>query len=161
VRGVVLSILVGAIVMAGCGGGTTRSTTQVESKANFIALADVICKNHQSRREDLESQTIDLGRLNSRDKAHQVAELLRQQRSNLVREVNELQGRQPPPDEVGRVRSVLASIRAKADLIGAWAKAYDDRNVAEIRRQQVRIGLATAKMRKAARAYGFEVCGQD
>jgi hypothetical protein len=161
VRGVVLLALVIAIVVAGCGGGSTKSTTQVERKADFIGLGDVICKNHQSRREDLESQTIALGRLNSRDKAHQVAELLRQQRSNLVDEVQELQARQPPPEDVGRVRSILASIRAKADLIGEWAKAYDDLNVAEIRMQQIRIGVATAKARDAARAYGFKICGQD
>ena len=160
-RGVVSFALVIAIVVAGCGGGSDKTSTQVESKADFIALGDVICKNHQSRREDLESQTIDLGPLDSNDKAHQVAALLRQQRSNLQAEVQELQARQPPPADVGRVESILTIIRAKADLIGKWAKAYDDLNVDEIRTRQVRIGLATTKARKAAQTYGFEVCGQD
>jgi hypothetical protein len=154
VRGVVLLVLVIAIVVAGCGGGGSN-------KADFIALEDVICKNHQSRTEDLESQTIDLGRLNSKEKAHQVAELLRQQRSNLVTEAQELQTRQPPPADAGRVGSILAIVRAKAHLIGKWAKAYDDLNVAEIRTQQIRIGVATAKARDEARAYGFKICGQD
>jgi hypothetical protein len=63
-----------AIVAAGCGGGSTKTATQVETdrdnqpvpNADYIALGDVVCKNHLSRRDDLESQTIDLGRLNSK-----------------------------------------------------------------------------------------------
>jgi hypothetical protein len=169
VRGVVPLVLVIAIVVAGCGGGSNRSATQVHtqqgkqplSKADYVALGDVICKNHQSRREDLESQTVDLGPLTSKDKAHQVADLLRQQRSNLVGEARELQALQPPPADVGTVGSILALVRAKADLIGKWAKTYDDRNATEIRTQQIRIGVATAKARDGARAYGFKICGQD
>ena len=160
-RGLGLLALVITIVVAGCGGGSNGTSTQVETKADFIELGDVICKNHQSRREDLESQTIDLGPLDSKDKAHQVAELLRQQRSNLLAEVQELQARRPPPADVARVESILAIMRTKADLIGKWARAYDDLNTGEIRTLQVRIGLATTKARKAAQAYGFEVCGQD
>jgi hypothetical protein len=159
VRGVVPLVLVIAIV-AGCGGGSDRTATQVD-KAEYIALADVICKNHQSRREDLESQAIDLGHIDSKHKAHQVAGLLRQQRSNLIAEVQELQSRQPPPDDVARVESILAIIRAKAELIGKWANAYDAPHLAETRILQVRIGVATAKARAAARAYGLKVCGQE
>jgi hypothetical protein len=92
-------------------------------KADCIALGDVVCKHHQSRRDDLESQTIDLGRLNSKGRAHRVAGLLRQQSDNLAAEAQDLQALQPPPADVGTVGSVLALVRAKADLIDNWAKA--------------------------------------
>jgi hypothetical protein len=161
VPGVVLLVLLIAIVTAGCGGGSTRTVTQVETKADFIALGDVICRNHQSRTKDLESQTVDLGRLDSKGKAHRVAELFRQQGDNLAAEADELQARQPPPADVNTVGSMLGLVRDKADLIGEWARAYDDLDTAEIRALQLRIGVATAKARDAARAYGFEVCGQE
>jgi hypothetical protein len=158
------------IVAVGCGGGSTKTATGVEtqqenqplSKARYIALGDVICKNHQSRREDLESQTIDLGSLNSKDKAHQVAELLRQQSDNLTAEADEVQALNPPSSADARtVASILSLVRAKTGLIDQWAKAYDDLDTTEIRRLQIRIGITTAKARSRARAYGFEVCGQD
>jgi hypothetical protein len=161
VRGTVPLVLLIAIVIGGCGGGSTETATQPETKADFIALEDVICRNHQSRTKDLESQTVDLGRLDSKHKAHRVAELLRQQGDNLAAEARELQARQPPPADVNEVGSILGLIRAKADLIGRWASAYDELDTAEIRAVQARIGVATARARNAARAYGFEVCGQE
>jgi DNA repair ATPase RecN len=135
--------------------------TQVESKADFIALGDVICKNHQSRTEDLESQTIDLGRIDSKAKAHQVAGLLRQQADNLAAEAHELGALQPPPGDAERVGSILSLVRAKEALLDRWAKAYDALNTAEIRALQIRIGVATARLRDGARAYGFKGCGQE
>jgi hypothetical protein len=90
-----------------------------------------------------------------------VAGLLRQQSDNLSAEAQDLQALQPPPADVGTVGSILALVPAKADLIDNCAKAYDDLDTAEIRRLQTRIGVATAKVRDRARAYGFEVCGQD
>jgi hypothetical protein len=158
VRGVVLLVLLIAIVIAGCGGD---SDEQSLPKADYVALGDVICKNHQSRTKDLESQTIDLGRLDSKDKAHRVADLLRRQGDNLAAEARELQALQAPPADISTVRSTLALLRAKADVIGRWGRAYDDLDTTQIRALQVRIGVATAKARDAARAYGFEVCGQE
>jgi hypothetical protein len=168
VRSVAFLVLLIAMVAAGCGGGSTKTATQVEtqqerqplSRADYIALGDVICKNHQSRREDLESQTIDLGRLNSEDKAHRVAGLLRQQSDNLRAEVQELRGLKPPSADIGTARSILSVVGAKAGVIDNWAKAYDDLDTAEIGRLQIQIGAITAKAGDRARAYGFKVCGQ-
>jgi hypothetical protein len=168
VRHVVLPVFLIAIVAAGCGGGSTKTATQVKtqqgkrplSKADYIALGDVICHNHLSRRQDLESQAVDLGALSSPGKAHQVATLLRQESTNLATEVEELDALQPPAGDIGTVQSILSLDRAKAGLIGNWAKAYDDLDAAAIRRLQIQIGVATAKTRRTARAYGFEVCGE-
>jgi hypothetical protein len=167
VRSALLLILISAIVAVGCGGGSTKTATRVEteqgplSKARYIALGDVICKNHQSRREDLESQTVDLGRLTSAAKAHQVAELLRQQSDNLKAETDELRALRPPSADVGKVSAILSILRAKAGVMDDWAKAYDNLDTAQIRMLQVRIGLATAAAEQRATAYGFEVCGQS
>jgi hypothetical protein len=169
VRYVVPAVLLMVLVAVGCGGGSTKTETESDtqrevgppSKADYIQVADVICRNHQSRREDLESQTIDLGRIDTRAKARRVAVLLRQESENLTAEIGELGTRPPPPSDAGKVGSVLALVRAKAHLIDSWAKAYDDLDMAEIQRLQIRIGLATARARDRARAYGFEVCGQD
>jgi hypothetical protein len=151
-------VLVIATVAVGCGGGQDK---QLRPKADFIAVGDVICKNHQSRREDLESQTIGLGRLASEGKAHQVAELLRLQSDNLTAEAKELAALQPPPADADAVGSILSLDRAKARLIDDWAKAYDDLDTVKMRSLQIRIGVATARARDRARAYGFDVCGRD
>ncbi len=139
----------------------TNRDEQPLHKADFISLGDAICRNHESRTRDLESQTIDLGRIDSKGKAHRVAGLLRQQGGNLATEVRELQALKSPPADAGTVRPILGLVRAKVDVLSEWAKAYDDHNTAQIGALQGRIGLATTNLRKAARAYGFEVCGQE
>src|SRR4249920_3200297 len=55
-------------------------------QADFISLGDAICRNHESQTRDLETQTIELGRIDSTEKAHRVAGLLRQQADNLAAE---------------------------------------------------------------------------
>src|SRR5829696_2660338 len=132
-RTTVWPVLLVAVAVAGCGGGPSETTTQAETqhaeatnRSDYVAFADVICRNHESRTADLENQTIELGRLNSERSAHQVAEILRQESDNLSVEARELQARPPPHGEVGTARSVLSLVRVKADAIEDWAKAYDD-----------------------------------
>jgi hypothetical protein len=158
VRGIVVLVCLIATVTVGCGGDKDE---QPPSKADYIALADVICRNHESRTQDLESQTAKLGRLNTEAKAHRVAGLLRDESDNLTAEVQELATRQPPPADAGTVESILSLDRARAGLIERWAKAYDDLDTAEIRRLQRRIGLATAEAKSKASAYGFNVCERE
>ena len=153
------------LVAAGCGGGpggtTTASpgqgSTEPRSKADYVEVADTICKNHQSRREDLESQARDLGPITSRRSARRIAKLLRKESRNRRAEARELEDLQAPG---GGAAPVLASIRSEASVIEEWAQAYDRLDPAGIRRLQIRLGLVTAKASRAARAYGFEVCGQ-
>ncbi len=162
-----VGVLIPLFTAGGCGGGSTEPATQVAtqqsgqplSRAEFIAQADVICHNHESRREDLESQANELGHLNS-DKAHQVADLLRQASDNLMAESQELQALDPPSAGVGTLRSIVSVVAAEASVIDDWAQAYDDLDAREIRRLQLRIGAITAKADGIARGYGFEVCGR-
>jgi hypothetical protein len=163
-------VLLIVLVAAGCGGGSPETTTtqdetqlnhQQPSEADYIALGDTICKNHQSRREDLESQASDLGRISSGEEAHQIAELLRQESDNRTAEVRELAGLQPPSSDSASVASILSLIRAEAYVIDDWAKAYDDLHPEAIRRLQIRLGVIAVKERDRARAYGFDICGQQ
>jgi hypothetical protein len=156
-RRVVPLVLLLPVAMAGCGGGSTKSTT---AKTDYVALADVICRNHLSRTQDLESQTAELGALDSSHDAHLVAGLLRQQAANLTAEGRELQGLQPPPADETKVKAMAGLVRSKARLITRWARAYDDLSTAKIRALQIRIGVATDRARNAARGDGFKVCGQ-
>jgi hypothetical protein len=157
------------VVAAGCGGESSETTTrpgpqldqQPLPKAEFIELGDAICRNHQSRREDLESQASDLGRLSSEGKAHQVAALLRQESSNRMAEVQELESLHPPSADMATVDLILSRVRAEAIVIDRWAQAYDDLDAGAIRRLQIRLGLTSAKAADRAQAYGFEVCGQQ
>jgi hypothetical protein len=165
VRTIVALALLIPVLTAGCGGDSTETTTQIEtpgppSMTDYIEVADAICRNHQSRREDLESQASDLGPLISKAMAHQVAELLRQESSNRRAEIGELGDLDPPTADVGEVNEVLELLRTEAGVIDTWAAAYDDLDEAAIRRQQVRLGQTTGKAADRARAYGFEVCGQ-
>jgi hypothetical protein len=167
VRGVVLLVLFVAIVAPGCGGGSTETKTQVEtetgrqplSKADYIALGDVICKNHQSRREDLESQATDLGPLTSPAKAHRVADLLHKEAGNLRAEIRELQSRRPPAPNLA-LASFFSAVRTRARAIDRWATAYEDLNKARIRKLQIRVGLVAAVVDLRARKYGFATCGR-
>ena len=157
------------VLTAGCGGGSKETTTQVAtaddgrppSKADYVGLADAICRNHQSRREDLESQAGELGPLTSKAKARQVASLLRQESANRGDEVQELRDLQPPLADAAKVDAVLSLLSAEREVLDRWANAYDDLDDVAIRRLQIRLGLTAGKATERARAYGFEVCGQQ
>jgi hypothetical protein len=169
VRRPTLVVLLIVVVTAGCGSDSSETTTragpQLEerplSKAEFIELGDSICRNHRSRREDLESQVIDLGRLDSGDKARQVATLLRQESSNRRAEIGELGDLQPPSADAGEVNELLELLRTEAGVIDTWAAAYDDLDAVAIRRQQIRLAQTTGNTADRARAYGFEICGKQ
>lgn len=160
-------VLLLAVVAAGCGGESTETTTQVETqqivplpRTEYIEVADTICRNHRSRREDLESQAADLGPLDSADKAHRAADLLRQESSNLQAELHELRALRVPVADAATVDSILFAVQARMRVIDDWAGAYDDLDEARIRALQLRLGVITARAENRARAYGFEACGQ-
>ena len=172
VRWIALTVLLVSPLAVGCGGGsketTTTTTTQVatsdgqpSSKADFIDQADAICRNHQSRREDLESQARELGPLTSKAQARQVADLLREESANRRAEVSELGDIHPPPADAAEVNEILELLRAEADVIDTWAAAFDDLDAAAIRRQQIRLGVTTGRAARRASAFGFEVCGRQ
>jgi hypothetical protein len=167
VRGLLLSVVLIPVIAAGCGGGsdeTTRVETTVDqhppSKLDYVEVADVICMNHQSRREDLESQASDLGPIDSAAKARRIADLLRKERRNLTAEAHELEALQPPPADLAPVASILSGIQARARLIRDWAGAYDDLDGAQIRRLRIRLGVITAATEERALAFGFNACGR-
>jgi hypothetical protein len=168
VRRIALLSLLLSTVAAGCGGGSDEATTRVAtndgqppSKAAYVGLADAICRNHQSRREDLESQAGELGALTSKAKARQVAGLLRQESANRRAEVQEVRGLQPPAADAETVDSILTLVGAETVVIDRWAMAYDDLDAAAIRRLQIRLGQTAGRAAQRARAYGFQVCGQQ
>lgn len=133
---------------------------QPPSKTDFIGVADTICLNHQSRREDLESQASDVGPLTSKEAAHRVAGLLREESHNLSEEARELQARPSPTTNRAQLETLFAAIRARADAIYRWAAAYDEVDERGIRLGQIRVGLLTARAERVARAYGFSTCGR-
>jgi len=163
-----LSVALIPVVATGCGGGSDETTTRVEttvdqqppSKPDYVEVADVICMNHQSRREDLESQASDLGPIDSAAKARRIADLLRKESRNLTAEAHELEALQPPPADLAPVASFLSGVRARARLIREWAGAYDDLDEARIRRLRIRLGVITAATEQRAQAYGFNACGR-
>ena len=121
------------------------SDGQPSSKADFIDQADAICRNHQSRREDLESQARELGPLTSKAQARQIADLLREESANRGAEVSELGDIDPPLADAAEVNEILELLRAEADVIDTWAAAFDDLDAAAIRRQQIRLGVTTGR----------------
>jgi hypothetical protein len=168
VRRIALPALLLLTLAAGCGGGSKETTTQVAtnagpppSKADYIEVADTICRNHQSRREDLESQANDVGPLTSKEKARQVAALLRQESANRRAEVAEVRALQPPAADAATVSSILSLVSAETDVIDWWADAYDAGDAAGIQRLQIRLGLTAGRAAQRARSYGFQVCGQQ
>ena len=165
-RWIALPALLIAALAPGCGGCSDGSDTQVgtpsggpSSKANYIELADAICRNHQSRREDLESQAAALGSLNSAAKARRVSELLRRESRNVRSETRELEARRPPSPN-SSLDSFISITRSRAEALDEWARAYDDLDEGRIRRLQVRVGLLAATAKERARRYGFRACGQ-
>jgi hypothetical protein len=168
VRWIALPALLLLTLPAGCGGGSKGTTTQVatnagppSSKADYIEVADTICRNHQSRREDLESQARDVGPLTSKEKARQVAALLRQESANRRAEVAEVRALQPPAPDAATVSSILSLLSAESDVLERWADAYDAGDAAGIQRLQIRLGLTAGRAARQARSYGFQVCGQQ
>ncbi|HEY6771949.1 MAG TPA: hypothetical protein VI035_05810 [Solirubrobacterales bacterium] len=168
-RWIALLALLLPAVAAGCGGGSAQTTTQVTgqrsagapTKAGYIELADAICRNHQSRQADLESQAGELGPLTSKEKARQVADLLREESANRRAEIGELGDLEPPTADAAEVNEIIELVRTEADVIDSWAAAYDDLDEGAIRRQQIRLGVTAGKVADRARAFGFRVCGQQ
>jgi hypothetical protein len=161
VRRIAALVLVMPLLAAGCGGGSKQTTATVMTRVGFIERADATCKNHASRREDLESQAGELGHLDSKAKAHQVAELLRKESANRKAEVEELRRLQPPSGDRATVDSILSLVDAETGIIDSWAKAYDDLDAEQIRRLQIHLGVTAGRAAVRARSYGFEVCGQQ
>jgi hypothetical protein len=161
----VLALLIPALT-AGCDGDSPETTTQVETtleplpRADYVEVADAICRNHQSRREDLESQADELGPLTSKVEARQVADLLRNESANRRAEIGELGDLEPPTADAREVNEILELLRTEAGIIDTWAAAYDDLDTEAIRRQQIRLGETAGSTADRAMAYGFEVCGQ-
>jgi hypothetical protein len=168
VRWIAVLVLLIPTVTAGCGGGSPETTTQATgqrsagsaSRADYIELADAICRNHQSRREDLESQAGELGPLTSKEKARRIADLLREESANRRSEIGELGDLQPPTAGDAEVNEIIELVRTEADVIDTWAAAYDDLDATAIRRQQIRLGVTAGKAAQRARAFGFRVCGR-
>lgn len=168
-RRIALLALLVPTLAAGCGGGSKGTTTEATtrpsgpptSRAGYIELADAICRNHQSRQQDLESQAAELGPLTSKEQARRVAELLREESANRRAEIGELGDLQPPPADAQEVNEFIELIHTEATVIDTWAAAYDDLDEAAIRRQQIRLGVTAGRAAARARAYGFEVCGQQ
>jgi len=167
VRRIAVLAVFSLTIAAGCG-GSKRDTTQVStappsppSRSAYIGLADNICRNHQSRREDLESQAGEIGPVTSREKARRVAGLLRKESDNRKAEVAELRTLQVPPEDAATVDQVLSLVAAETRVIDRWADAYDEGDAAGIRRLQIRLGLTASRATQRARAFGYEVCGQQ
>ena len=167
-RRIALPALLCLTLAAGCGDGSEETTTHVAtndgpppSKADYIEVADAICRNHQSRREDLESQATEVGPITSTKRARQVARLLRQERANRRAEVEELRGLQPPPADTTTLNSILSLVSAETGVIDRWADAYDAGEAENVRRLQIRLGVTVGKAAQQARSYGFDVCGQQ
>jgi hypothetical protein len=168
VRRIVLAALLIPMAAAGCGGDSKETTTQVvtnapppQTKAGYVEQADAICRNHQSRQADLESQATDLGPITSEDKAHQIADLLREESANHRAEIGELSDLQPPSADATAVNEFLERIHTEATVIDTWAAAYDDGDEAAIRRNQIRLGVTAGEAADRARALGFQVCGRQ
>jgi hypothetical protein len=168
VRSVVAVLVLVALTLAGCGGGSGKTTTRSEtrtqvgpSETGFVALADTICANHRSRREDLESQARELGPIDSAAQASRIAALLREEAANRRAEVRELEALPTPSFHEMRAASVFPLIWAEAKVLDEWAGAYDQLDRRRIRRLQFRLALATAAAAQGARKYGFDVCGRS
>jgi hypothetical protein len=165
VRRIAVPALLLPLIAVGCGGGSEGTTThpaaqratQPASKQQLVEVGDAICANHQSRREDLESQARELGPLSSAAKTRRVANLLREESSNLRDEAGEIEGRDSP--DAAALSPVLSAIRARARAIDRWARAYEELDERAIRGGQIRVGLLTAAAQEKARGYGFLVCG--
>jgi hypothetical protein len=158
-----------AAVLAGCGGGDETTTTRVDTQlqpgpqptSDYAEQADAVCRNHQSRQADLESQASDLGPITSEDKAHRIADLLREESANRRAEIGELSDLEPPAADAAAANEFLERIHTEATVIDTWAAAYDDGEEAAIRRNQIRLGVTAGETADLARALGLQLCGQQ
>jgi hypothetical protein len=158
--------VVATLAIAGCGGGGTKTFTQVRTqtspepltKAEYIAHADAICKTEGAKRAELEQQVAELAPITSGE-TREVAALLRQQADNQMAEVKGLLALQPPSADAASLASLLSILSAQITDLDDWADAYDQRNAKEIRSLQIRIAEHNAEASALAHRYGFKVCG--
>jgi hypothetical protein len=75
--------------------------------------------------------------------------------------VGELRSLQLPAANAATVESILSLVGTEANMLDRWAAAYGRLDEGTIRRLQIRLGLTAGRAADRARAYGFEVCGQQ
>jgi hypothetical protein len=158
--------VVAGLAIAGCGGGGTKTGTQVGTqtsaepltKAEYIAQADAICKTEEAKREKLEQQVAELAPITSGE-TRKVAALLHQQADNQMAEVKGLLALQHPSADAASLASLLSILSAQITDLEDWADAYDQRNAKQIRSSQLRVAEHNAEASALARRYGFKVCG--
>jgi hypothetical protein len=159
-------VAIAVLAIAGCGGGGTKTVTQIRTqtsaepltKAEYIARADAVCKAQEAKRAELEQQVAELTPITSGETG-EVAALLRQQADNQMAEVKGLLALRPPGADAANLSSLLSILSAEITDLDDWADAYDRRNVREIRSLQIRVAEHGAKASALAGEYGFKVCG--
>ena len=139
-------LLLGVVaLLAGCGGGAEHHV----SKAEFVAKADSICAAGQT----------EIARLAQPSTPQDLDEYLGKAIPIQKREVAEIRRLDWPDADKTRIERVL---RAANDLIAAFEElraAAHSGDQEAITKADKAAAQAGAKMRSAARAYGFKVCG--
>lgn len=128
-------------LLAGCSDG--------DSKADFIAAADDVC-----READESISEIGAPRLEER-----VLEYVEQAEEISAELVTDLRALDPPAADADEVEQMIDGLETATDMLEPLAQATLDRDAGELERLQQEIQQVTDDVSEFAESYGFEVCG--
>lgn len=165
-----LSSLVGAlavaVLVAGCGGGSTSSTGEGEearlSHTEWVSQADAICSvDHEANasREGEFEGLVEGGLTNARVR-EEAAELLRGAVPSVETEVKGIRALRPSPADEARVIRVVGGLERTQQLDEKLAEALETGSVHELEAVIAQVNANGSRLQALARELGTKVCGK-
>lgn len=149
-RSLLSGLLLGVLVLAGCGGGGGGGEERL-TKEEWIAQADAICKRA--------AQEIDaLGTPQSLD---EVAELAAKASEIGRRELGEIRALQPPEEDEATIEEMLALSDQLIDIGEKIGAAAEEGDLAEVQKLLQEGEPINDQADQLAQDYGLEECGQE
>lgn len=148
-RRVVLALIVGALALAGCGGGDDDGGERL-SKAEFVAQADAICRRYEARLDTLGQPTNTTELRSFADKALPIAKDGREELGELT-----------PPEELEETYDAWLEQGDEAiEIVERLRDAAGENDQAEIQRIAADAQRTDAEANRLAGELGFEQCGE-
>ena len=150
------------LALVGCGGDDDDGSL---TTPEFIAAADQICRGARSESESLQGRLNALaqGRGNTPSELDEAARLLRRLadvNQSIIRQIGDLRAPSEDREVISRLLTTgERSVELSRNLAGAYANASENPAQSGIPDAAAALGKTTAKSRRIARDYGFEVCG--
>lgn len=158
-----------ALLAAGCGGddnGKDTATTKTESKADYIAKADAVCKDANAKITELNRkaarQVEDSGEIKKPEDALKVLAPVLEEGLDLQKETQaKFKAIAPPDSEKERIGKLNAAYDQQIALVEKVTGAAKDGDLEEFNKLLAQQATKRADTSAQAQTFGFKECGKQ